>query len=64
MLALSSLFVMTACTSSTQLNPTAAAATPSGSTELATNNMQSVNAVSDALGRRLDGMLTPRQASR
>jgi len=61
LLALSSLIGVVACTNAPQSAANNAGLT--ASTEVATSNMNSVNAVSDALGRRLDGMLIARQAS-
>ena len=62
----SSLLVLTACTNAT---PPASGNAASGATQVArmnggSDNTNSVNAVSDALGRRLDDMLSARQASR
>jgi hypothetical protein len=65
LLAVASLIAVAACTNASQSASNSAASTAgAGGAEAVTGNMNSVNAVSDALGRRLDGMLVARQASR
>jgi len=62
LLALSALYALTACTSPASTTPTTASAGMMRADSNAGGGTHSVNAVSDALGQRLDAMVSTRQA--